>query len=186
MFAILDTNPYEPTHVPHANTLDDYEPFVVRPRIDWLVCATFAVSLLSSIAIYLYHSAGTGMIGDPILARLAEHSVVWIPIYRLSPALLICFMPNGVRQSFAIFSLVVGTLSCVNDFGGHFFGRYLVLEAITITTAFSLCLSLSCLYSVTLFLSSSNRRRLTRNTLGWLAVVLAVEGVFFAIGRTMI
>ena len=186
MFAILDTNPYEPTHVPHTNTLDVYEPFAVRPRLDWFVCSTFVVSALSAIAIYLYHSTGTAMIGDPILARLAEHSVVWIPIYRLSPVILIFFMPNGVRQSFAVFFLVVGILSCVNDFGGHFFARYLVQEAITIPTAFILCFSLSCLYSVTLFLSSSNRRRLTRNTLGWLAVVLAVEGVFFAIGRTMI
>lgn len=184
LFGKLHINPYEPPHTQsrkgHTSTPQDA--FIVPVRFNWLTVSMLAVSLLSTIAIYLYHSRGIGRIGDPILATLASTSAVWIPLYRMASPSVVLFMPRGCRTTFGTCHLLGGLLCCINDFGSIYAGSAIVVESIGMHTAFALCIVLaSAVFAVELALTR-HRLALTRNALGWLAATVCIHGAFYVVG----
>ena len=83
-------------------------------RMDLLVLAALLVNAVGTGIVYSLLD-GFVALSDPVLAALIEKSVLWLPIYRLLPILLLPAMPDVCRQTFASFYLAVGILFGVND-----------------------------------------------------------------------
>ncbi|MFN3192022.1 MAG: hypothetical protein ACE361_16040 [Aureliella sp.] len=183
---LLFANPYEPPRVSVAQraSREHHSTLVTAIQLDWLTAAALAATLLSSFAIYLYHSAGTGTIGDPILFRLANQSLAWIPIYRMAMPILILFIPVPCRRSFAIFFLALGILCSLNDLMGHFVGLYPVTyfsanSSTGLLAGIMACLVLTCgQFALDLF-NSANRIRFVAYGAGWLGLMLLVQVAFW-------
>ncbi len=184
MFAKSLVNPYEPTLAPierQDRTL--HESFLVPYRVDWLVLAAIVVSFLDSITICVFHTSRTGVITDPILAPLANHSLAWIPVYRLAVPLLIPIMPNVCRQSFAVFYLFVGLLFGINNLSGHYLGRFVFVDSIGLYPTVGICFLFASLAFCVRLASSRNTAQSFGNTAAWLVLAVMLQGIFFAVGR---
>ena len=180
-------NPYEPTHAEIEKrklTFND-EAIFVPYRLDWLVWAAIGASLLDSISICIFQSKGTGAIGDLILAPLAAHSLAWIPIYRLAVPLLIPMMPNVCRQSFAVFYLSVGVVFCVNNLSGHYLGTFVFVDSVGLYPTLAICFVLGFLTFCVQSARSGSLARSIRIAVTWLALAVIIQGIFFAVGRSI-
>ncbi len=185
---LLFANPYKPP-VTASQAVDDIDrdaAFITSPRFDWLTVAALAVSILSTIAIYLYHTSGTGVIGDPVLFRLAEHSIAWIPIYRMAMPLLIPLMSSRCRRTYGVFFLALGIPVSANDLLGHFHGIHLesmffgnALTALCIVIV--VCFALSLTQFVFGLIRATNRRQYVAHTFGWLGILMSVQMIFFGL-----
>ena len=186
LLVTLFANPYESPDTPCQSVGDLHgdATFITSPRSDWLSIAALAVTVLSSVAIYLYHTGGTGVISDPVLLSLASKSVVWIPVYRMAMPLLILVMPNCCRRTYSVFFLVLGILCCLNDFPGHYYGTYLVNNSAGLYTALGLCFVLSFGQFAFDIFHATNRLRAISYSLGWLGVMLLIEASFYAVSVT--
>ena len=177
-------NPYEPPREQSlpTNALGAQDGYIGPARANWLTAATLAVSSLSAIAIYLYHSRGLAQIGDPILDTLAAKSAAWIPFYRMASPSLILFMPRACRTAIGTCFLLIGVLCCINDFPVIFGGRAAVIPTIGKYPALAICITPPLLLLALELAHSNSRLTLTRNLLGWLAVITCVHGAFFLVG----
>jgi hypothetical protein len=180
-------NPYEPTLLQG----DDQTPrpiddtLIVPFRLDWLTLAAFVASLMDAVAIWIFFSNGTGMIGDRILAPLASKSPVWIPIYRLAVPMLIPVMPQTCRQSFAVFYLATGVAFSINNFSGHFLGKFVFLDSIGLLPTGAACFVFAIVAFYLGVMHSRNVTRSLRNTMAWTAFAALIQFAFYLVDHVI-
>ena len=158
----------------------------LRYRLDFFPVMAIITALLDALTTFWFVANGSGVEMNAVLAPLIQHSVVWIFIYIFARPLIIPLLPDLSRIVIAVFfftvSLIFGAsnLSCIllgDYFATRLFRFYGVL-------AFSAAMAFAAyLYQCIKLIGSGNWAFNTILLLVFVASFIAIEYVFFAIGR---
>jgi hypothetical protein len=183
MLATSSLNPYEPSRVLSPRQVDASvrESFLVPYRLDLLTLITIAASAIHSLTVWWFLSNGSGRILDPDLARLASHSLLWVPIYHLTGPALLAVMPRTCRESFASLFLAIGIVFSINNACGALWGRFVVMENVNLPTAVGICVASALVVFAILTISRQHRIRTLLHGMTWLCVICLLKSVFYAI-----
>jgi len=156
---------------------------MVSYRLDALSLAAIAAATLDTCTTYYFLAHDLGVETNPILAPLARHSFLWIPIYLLAKPLLIPAMPDACRSAFAVGYLASGLLLGLKNLGGIYFGKFFLIDYLGFTATVIACAGLG----VGAFLFPLIQRNAGRASsiqsvaiaLGWTAAFIAVDAAFY-------
>jgi hypothetical protein len=162
---------------------------MISYRLDSLTIGTIAVAALDAWTTYYFITHGLGVEKNAILASLAQHSLLWIPVHTLMRALLVPMMPDVCRQTFASSLLTAHSLLAGNNLSGISIGRFILVD----TIGFAAVVGISASVGVITFIyqlatkhsSCASVAYSTALVMVWLIILSAVEGVFYLIGRSL-
>ena len=102
--------------------------FIVAPRVDNAVVIAFLSALLDCLTTCTFLALECGVETNPTLARLVEHSLLWVPAFILIRPLLIIFAPDDVRWTFAVWAFLLHVPLGVNNLCGIIWQRYFLYD----------------------------------------------------------
>lgn len=156
-------------------------------RLDALTGAMLAATALDAWTTYYFLSHGLGVEMNPVLAPLVQQSLVWVPVYLLTPTLLVPAMPEVCRQSFAVFYLAIGLLFSINNLGGIYAGSFALVDSVGFQAIRGFGLFLGALAFIGLLdfanAAKPSALRCTAIALVWIPVFGAIEGLFYVASR---
>lgn len=94
--------------------------------LDRFVCFALCGATLDATTTLYFLSCRVGYEANPVLAPLVERSLLWVPVYCYSLALLTAFMTGIVRQAFAMFYGLMTLLAGLSNLSGILTGVWLV------------------------------------------------------------
>lgn len=161
----------------------------VSYRLDALTIAAIAAAALDAWTTYYFIAHGLGSEANPILAPLARHSLVWIPIYLLAQPLLIPVMPDVCRQSFATGVLAAGLICGINNLCGIYGGRYILVDVVGFPAIVAITVLLGVLVFAYQLLSKEAGRELVLRSLAiavcWIVILVAVDAAFYLVANLL-
>ncbi|KAA5536082.1 hypothetical protein FYK55_28215 [Roseiconus nitratireducens] len=182
-----DVNPFAPsTKLAELELIPGTPERLVGPyRVDLWAATTFLATLLNASSIWIFFTNGTGAILEPILTPLAQQSALWIPVYCFAVPLLIPFMPDTVRQTFAALFISVGLIFGINNLCGHFLGAFVFVNTFGWYQTVVCCLVIALLVFAQCVSRSGHFARLCHFTAKWATIAVCVHGFFFLVSRTV-
>ncbi len=158
-------------------------------RLDLLTLSTIAATALDAWTTYYFIAHGLGVETNPILGPLAKHSLIWIPVYGSTPALLIPTMPDVCRQTFAIPYLAAGVLLGINNLCGIQLGWFALIDSLGFYNVQAALIGtgvIAFMYKLAAtFTSWTSAARSTAIVVSWLAAFGAIETLFYFTGRIL-
>jgi hypothetical protein len=155
----------------------------VSYRLDALTIAAIAAATLDAWTTYYFIAHGLGTEANPVLATLARHSLIWIPIYLLAQPILIPAMPDVCRQPFATGFLAAGLLCGINNLFGIYAGTYIVVDRLGFPAIVTICMLLGLLTFIYQLFSKGTGRELALRSLViaacWIIVFIALDAMFY-------
>lgn len=161
---------------------------VERFRFDRLTVAMLLAAILDSVTTYYFLSRRLGIELNPILAPLASHSLLWIPVCIVMPKLLVGVMTPPSRQAFASYFLTLCSTFALNNLIGICGGQYFIdiIGYRTVQVA-ALVVAIAC-FQRQLHAGCSNRKSRTQAVkiaACWIGVYLLIDGAFLVASRTV-
>jgi hypothetical protein len=152
-------------------------------RLDALTIAAIAAAAFDAWTTYYFMAYDLGLEANPILASLARHSLIWIPVYLMAQPLLIPAMPDICRQSFAIGVLTASLLCGINNLCGIYAGKYILVDLLGFPAIVAASVLLGLLTFVYQLLSKEAGRKLALRSVAiavlWIVIFVAVDGTFY-------
>jgi hypothetical protein len=151
-------------------------------------CMICAAGLdVCTTCIFLAYKLGTEM--NLVLAPLANHSLAWVPIYLLSRPLLVPFMPEPCKTSFATLFLIAGLTFGINNLSGITTGYFAVVQTIGMEPANATAVLISIgVFFLQLRKTLSTRRESVCSIvvfLLWIGIFLLMEVAYLLIGQLL-
>ncbi len=152
-------------------------------HIDLLIVISLSAALLDIVTTYLFISRGLGFEANPVCGPLFSRSLVWIPVYLLVRPLLVPFLPEIPRRTFAGYFLSIGLVGGVNNLGGILFHKFFLVD----TVGFWLPLGFCVMGAIGLFIYQLRRNpkdgfAQVKIACGFPGVCLVIEGAFYLLG----
>ena len=95
---------------------------------DGLLIAALLATVLDAGTTFWFLRSGVGFETNPVLAPLAQRSLIWVPIYIIAPKLILLMMKKVFRDPFALFFLITGLLLSINNLDGIFNKRFFIVD----------------------------------------------------------
>ncbi len=147
----------------------------------------FAATALDAWTTYFLLSGGLGVEKNPVLAPLAQHSLLWVPVYLFTPTLLVPAMPDVCRQSFAAFYLGLGLLLGINNLRGIVAGSFFLIDGVGFPAVVAACLFVGAtVFAVQLSTASARKASLRQHlavVVVWTTFFCFFEGLYYVAGR---
>ena len=162
---------------------------MVSYRLDALTIAAIAAASLDAWTTYYFISHSLGVETNPILAPLAPHSLIWIPIFLLAKPLLIPAMPDVCRQSFATGFLAGGLIFGMNNLCGIYAGKYILVDRFGFPAITAVCMVLGTIaFGYQLVAKNTGRAWVLRSlaiAIGWIALFAIVDATFYFVAQSL-